>query len=405
MRMNNRRSKVIRSATAVAAAIGLTARSLAGTPAVLVDDQLQPHRVVLQGLAQGKISYFGPARELRIDPVDRFVQMRFDAAEPSAEPAELTEHENGDGQPGVLELTDGQRLTGRWVGCDPGSQQVRWRHATLGDIALGLDKIKAMGLSTHTPRGDDTITADRIELANGDRLVGVLTGVGERGVTFEPEGVGQPVELPMGQVVAMRLANPADRKINDQPMVGFADGSRVLVESVEVTADHVLIYPLLHSGRAPVTVPVARVERIDLSTRGVGLMDLADEQYEVLDGGWVFGLPVGPRVEKEGLWLHAPTKIQHELPPGATRLAATVELDLSGSDPFTRGWADLEVVVENGGRAVFRARLSSREPVAQINVPLTGPTLTIVVEEGHNGPVRDRLRVRDAIVLVGRAGQ
>ena len=113
----------------------ITTRVSAVTPAVLIDTQLEPHRVNIQGLVDGVISYFDAERRLQMQPMTQFVQVRivkhFSETGPGDTVTDTSPTGRSDESAGVLELVDGQRFVGRWVGVDAQAQALIWQHPSL----------------------------------------------------------------------------------------------------------------------------------------------------------------------------------------------------------------------------------------------------------------------------------
>jgi hypothetical protein len=68
------------------------------------------------------------------------------------------------------------------------------------------------------------------------------------------------------------------------------------------------------------------------------------------------------------------------------------------------GWSDFVVRV-TAGDAAQDCRITREQPSGRINLPFGGTAtrLTIELDAGVNGPVMDRLRLRDAVVLIEQA--
>ena len=79
----------------------------------------------------------------------------------------------------------------------------------------------------------------------------------------------------------------------------------------------------------------------------------------------------------------------------ATRFAARAWLDKKDLQ-----WAHLVLAVGDGQGEQARQTLGPDQAETQINIPLRDRDLVIQLEEGLNGPIRDRLRLSNAAVLV-----
>src|SRR5690606_7073652 len=121
-------------------------------------------------------------------------------------------------------------------------------------------------------------------------------------------------------------------------------------------------------------------------------------------GGQVFGVTWPPRTRADQVLLHAPMTVEYELPAGASRVAATVELALDDVPVHARSWADCDVTVTAQGSAPQQIHLTAAQPKATINLPIDGAGLIIQLDAGAHGPMLDRVRLVDAMVLVRVAG-
>ncbi|WP_197527270.1 NPCBM/NEW2 domain-containing protein [Pirellulimonas nuda] len=146
----------------------------------------------------------------------------------------------------VAELADGSRVVlypawTRRASVSIDAERVSLRGESLLPIeaprsALRRLLIKAADdtllLDACTERG--TPSADLLWTAAGDRLEGRLAGVQERVVKFE--AAGQPVELPLAEIAALRLAG-ADREHDTARLaIGLADGSLLLAAEAVLDA-------------------------------------------------------------------------------------------------------------------------------------------------------------------------
>jgi hypothetical protein len=95
----------------------------------------------------------------------------------------------------------------------------------------------------------------------------------------------------------------------------------------------------------------------------------------------------GPVLNALDIDLPGPMRVSWTLPSGVQRFAGTAALaDVSG------GWGDCEYSIEIDGERVFSTRLHKGEPVASFNIPMSQAVeLTVVLEPGRYGPVRDRV--------------
>ena len=185
-------------------------------------------------------------------------------------------------------------------------------------------------------------------------------------------------------------------------MVWLRDGSRLLSKKLEVGNDKLTIAPALIGGRQ-VTIALKDIARIEIASKKGQLIDVVDLPYKVIAGGHVFGLKVSPRLSGTQLRLHAPVTLSIALPKGTVRFAAVVSLD----EKADRRWANCVVHIRSGKQALAKHHLQASAPSAQINLPLasigvgaSAASFEIEIDPAINGPVMDRVLLRDAIVFV-----
>jgi len=377
---------------AVLACLAVASDVQAVTPARLIGPDLVSQPVTIAGLNDETLTYFDEHRILRSAAVDGFVQLRsIGGAQDTATP-----------YPCVV-LTDGQRFTGDWVGPTPDGNAMRWRHDLIGEIVIPLDELANMIWrgGEALPAPSDTPATDTLTFINGDTLSGFVSMLNEKGVEMVPDAGGAPVTIPYDRVASLSFANPLRRVAEPYHRVTLADGTRVWADEVRLsneTASWLVTPP----GASPVRVetPIAEVARIDFRTGGMSLIDLTDLSLAVGPDTGVFGLAIPPRVEGRAIRAHAPATLTFELPEGAARFAALAELDTVDAPDTISEWADFQFVLLSESTEVGRWHLDGAEPRVLINTPVTGRELTIRLEAGVNGPILDRLRMSDAVILV-----
>ena len=400
-------------------ALLLTQAAFALTPATLVGPDLARQRVNIQSLRNGRLTYFDSNRDLRTGDLQNFAQIRdlpgskglaqtnaqTDAQRNAQTDAQKTRPDSAPQQ--VLELTDGQRLIGSWQGAAGNGQTLRWRHPLLGSVAIDLEQVAAIGLSTDPPHLGP-LTSDTLWLANGDTVDGVLASLRDDAIEWYAAGRGdqtQMLVLPLSRVRAVRLATAPPAQPTGH-LIWTRDGSRLRATNLRL-ASALMMQPTLVPAPASddpgpghlVQLPLAQVVRIDLaSTRG-RLLDLTTIEMRVTDGGYVFEVPMPSRVEASSIRMHAPVTVRFDLPQGTSRFAAVAELDLDVEQRL-QGWANMDLIVKSEDQIVARHRLSASHPRVEVNVAIGGKSLIIEVAEAMNGPVMDRLRLRDPVLYV-----
>lgn len=383
----------------------------AATPAVMVDRELGVEPVRVTTLVDDRITYFDAERRLQRASVERFVQLRgigvsaprrvASAAVPPAEGA-------------VLVLTDGQRIAGRWAGAvdaadageaEPG-EMLAWRHPTVGTVTVPLDRVRGWGAAEPVTAAsaeaerDGPPTQDRAVLTNGDVIGGFVVAVTEAGVSIQPDGADEPIDLAAERVAKVMLANPDAPRDREHHTLVLHDGSALEVSGLTLRRETFSFRSVLAESEADHELEAARVARVDFTGTGRRLVPLIGQPRQV-SGGEVFGVTMRPWIENGTLRLHAPVRVTFDLPSGATRVAGIAEL-ATGPDapPELLDWANFELRIDVGDDQPVRHHLHGENPAAALNLPISGRHLEIELIDGPNGPVLDRMRLRHAVVLI-----
>lgn len=358
----------------------------AGESAQLVGPDLQARTVTLQSLRGAAISFFDADRAYQHESVSHFLQLRLINAKPTKS------------DEGVLILTDGQRYRGRWLGGANEQQAIRWEHELFGEMIFDIEQIagwQAAGEDGRVAPGSD----DRVVLVNGDVMRGFVVAVSGEGVSvqIQLEGGPQTLQLGIAQVRRVDLANPA---VESHTATGrtahLIDGTQARVVALSIEDDRVALQRSVDD--ESVSMPLGALLRVDFPSRDRALRDLAVMPMTLTGGGEVFAMPLRPRTEGTDVLLHAPMTVTFELPKGAQRFAAEAVLDVDPHDPVA--WAGFGVIVRAGSEELARYALSANQASVDINLSVAGATtLTLELDASFNGPVMDRLRLRDAAVL------
>ncbi|MBI1335636.1 MAG: hypothetical protein GC164_01585 [Phycisphaera sp.] len=386
--------------------LGTASTASATLQATLVGPDLEPQRITLQSLEDGVLVYFDKDRNLQSAPLTDFIKLQLDSDTPT--------HPNPDTQPheslSTLTLNNGQCLVGQWRGAINDGQMVQWEHPTMGLFQVSLDAVRSVrwvtaaggqSINDPTPRTRDTLT-----LTNGDTLEGFVTGLDERNVNIRINDARTATPVPIDRIAQLDLAGgQSDAAVPDGEKalhaVYLRDGSVVLTHTVVIRSDEVALNPAMRHSDDAVTLPVNTLVAIDIASEHGRLVDLTQLHHTLINGGEVFGLPVGVRADHAGLHLHAPSTLRFDLPHGASRLVCGLTLDLpDGDNTLYRSLADLVVVIQVDGKTVTTQRLTARQAEAHVNTPIHGSSLTVDVQEGDHGPILDRLLIHGAGVFV-----
>ena len=370
------------------------AETSVATKAVLVGPDLEPRTITVQGMGNGVVSYFDDQGAYRTERFADFLLMRM-AAPPAASRSRLTE--------GMIELTDGQRVRGKWAGAREQSDAVLWSHASLGEAVISLEQLSQLTFGPEAIDPPRDRTGDVVVLANGDRVRGFIESITNREIAIDADEHGAVLRFGLDRVSAVFLAsNPAERTAGAH-MVHLSDGSRLLAEQLAIREGRLVINtPLFASDSTEHhAVSLDEVVRIVFDSRAGRLVALDDLPREVIAGGSVFGRLRTPRSTERGLVLHAPVTVKIDLPEGATRvtaLAVVAPAVRSASDVLA--WTDFNLTVRSDGNEVAQFRMHAGQTSRRFNVAIENGSLEIELDPATNGPVGDVLLLADAQVLI-----
>lgn len=403
------RRMLSRSLPMAALLLGASVCSHAVTPAVAVRPDLTTERISVISLREGRIVYFDEDRLQQVGGRGTFIQLRGIEADAPAEAAPAPAPQ------WAVHVSDGQRLAGR-IDFTAGRDAIGVTHHRLGRVVVPLtDVLRCVYLDAAPAPAPAGLPArpqeDLLILTNGDRLTGFIEGIDtspEHGQRIEiiPTGADQPIHLPLDRLGGMVLANPRRAVPPTLDLLVLHDGTRVLAGSLRIARGQARLIgsaftsPGGDEADAPI-IPLAEVARIDLGGTGVALRDLAGFGREVISGGAAYGVPMPPTADGDALRMHAPVGVAFGLPDTATRFAATAVLDLpAGLPKDRRALSGFQLVVRHGPDQSQTFTLSAQQPEAAINLPITDGVLELELVPGHAGPLLDRLRLNDALILV-----
>ncbi|GEM_PF-4566045 len=297
----------------------------------------------------------------------------------------------------VVELADGQR----WVGAPaPASlpEHLDWKIDRVGVLSAPLEQVLLARLRPDAPMpGIDPQTAeDRLLLANGDALSGLLVAIGDD-VEFEVSGSTEATHLPLAQVASLALVNPPARPSG--MVVWLADGSvlsikecrwspasfqfTTSVDSLKCNVETEMLRGINFAAER--VTPLAHFEpQVSHESKWISVV----ESPQMLDAGRPVGL--------SDVQMRGPIEARYALPEGATRFVATAVVPRFAAD-----WAELNLSVIVDGQTVFEAGMDGTgRSRREIDVPLhDASTLTIQIDEGARGPIQDVIVLQRPMLL------
>lgn len=337
---------------------------------------------------------------------------------------------------GVIELADGQRVTGGLYvpagesDTPRGADAVRWTpflsmdlgvsadeagtvpepdsrvagSSATGIVELPLDEVRRVLTPAARRAGllrSPGSVEDEIVLANGDRLSGFVVSL-DPDIVLEADGNERHIDP--GVVGSVVLGNPPQPL--DHPTVWLADGTVASVVSARFEGDELLL-DTEHFGK--LAVPPWMVMAYAADPQAV--VPLASLEPEQSAGGSdrYFVEPVAtsrhpgdalpidiPAIGVLDVVLPGPMRLVYAAPEGSAGIVATVELPT----PVGR-WADCDLVVMVNDIETERLTLNRETPAAALRVPLAGAaSIEILLDERLNGPIGDRVILRRPMFII-----
>lgn len=369
--------------------------ALAVTEAKLLGPDLRSQPVRITTLENGTLGYFDEDRNLQNTPISQLVQLRIHP-EVNTDAAEAQTR---------IELTDGQRFIGQWIGATPDGSSIRWQSDTVGELTIPLDQVRRIILqpvrNTDADASSQDSPTDTMTLNNGDTLAGFVSKVSDQGVDLIPEGATEAVTIPLARITKLSLANPPHDRAASYHLLSLVDGTRMLAENLAIDRDQVRFKSVLPGGSStPVQAPLSDVARINFAATGYRLVALTDLPMHAVPKTDLFGLPAPVNIRRGDIHTRAPADLTFDLPDGAVRFAAAAELDTADVPRQRQGWADFTLILRVDKQAAEQVHVTADQPTAPINLPLDGRVLSIHLEPGLNGPILDRVILKDPVVLI-----
>lgn len=297
-----------------------------------------------------------------------------------------------------LEFVDGQRILG---GLHPAADGAPlWRSAWIRDVPFDLERIRAVRLEEGA-RVVEAVDADVVVLSNGDELRGLVEEIGtEVSIEVDDAAGGPPrrITVPLHRVASVSLVNP--REPGEGAMTWLRGGHRIASRAVRIDEDGFvrLLQPALGGDLAEIPLEFL-VAVVPQSER---VSPLSSMPVEIGPGGAGSIRPWTPPIERRPghhpfdaapLELSGAMRATFTLPDGPARVRGTLERASSGAT------GRVVVVVRDGDREIARHRLDATSPVAEFAVPIESGRLVLEVEDGGDGPYRDAVVLREAIVV------
>jgi len=282
------------------------------------------------------------------------------------------------------------------------------RNALVGPLEWSIDAIRLIELATDLrspPRAAPD--SDRIRLANGDVVEGIIEQTAPEGLVIQATEGGETRTLEWTVIESVDFANPPTAPSEESAaLLRLIDGTCLRAARIDWKPDAVVA--VLHGDRV-IRIPTTALRAIEPpGKRRVWLSDLdpvAFEHRPKLGPTFELGrdtacngrpLRADGRPYDRGLGLHSACRTEWKLDRGFQRLVAAVAIDDSAG-PL----ADATLRISLDGSEVARFdHLRHRERPRRIDLDLSkANTLLIEVDYGENADVQDRVDLLDAALI------
>jgi len=354
---------------------------------LLTLDDLRPGPVALQGIdGRGvRVVPLGAAQAITI-PMDSFVQIdRATRARTAAGSFSLV-------------LANGDRYTGQPLGMK--DEQVAWRSSAVGELKIPLKEIRALiRAGSSIENLDQPPREDKILLANGDSVKGIVTGMSEMKVTI---GASSALEIPLATVQWIHFA-PAGKTVGKTERafrVWLNDDSLITASSVEADEQTMRLSLADGSKREVPLGSAAGVEQLNgpvswLSSRTprsvAQIPYFGGVTWPTRMDSTVGGRPIqfGERVYACGIGVHAYSRIEFDLDGRYEGFRTQYAI----AQEEKRQYADVTVRIKVDGKLVHERQSLKADvlsPVVVVDLPGGAKVLTLEVDYGQANDTQDR---------------
>ena len=400
--------------------LGLRVNLQAAMPAILMDKQLSQSKVYLKAIKDRSVYYYDKQGRIHKQSIDQFVHIQSTVKKSMYIPEGV----------GIIEFVDGQQVLGKlseykgkikegfyWE-CYIGG---KWDNSkrvgkldkskpTISDFHLGVIKKIPVSLNEvsrisftgklFTEKSDEV---DIIKLRNGEVVRGYLMDIVDQSFEFQLADQELTIKIAFDQVEAINLISSQVENKQYEYAVLLNDGSRVLASGISINDDLMtMTLCLTGQGTDEITIPVGAVKEISNLSSGYRLQYLAKMDCQIDEPSVVFGKSYRLKISKHDILMHAPLKLRYQLPDGAVKMSALVEMDQQDNLPQLSKWADMNLILRKVKlKKAYPFHLNSKNEKHEFTIDLIGEReLVVELDPGINGPVLDRMIMRNAVLLI-----
>ncbi|WP_432798494.1 hypothetical protein [Poriferisphaera sp. WC338] len=398
----------------------MTVHASAARPMILLDQSLKTQRIYLIAMNEDEIVYYDLQQRLQKRDLKQVVRLTTATKNVFQLPDHL----------GMIEFIDGQRITGKIKFRTPAAEGEGFYWESM----LGVERaIKNSGVFDERNKSGWTYTArhrrsipvrlddlraasfsgpiqqyknnqpqnDLVTLLNGEILQGFVVGFEQGKLQLEQDQDGL-LNLNVDHLAELQLMQDQP-EVQSQYVVNLTDGSRLYAHKLNVAKEVVYItVSLTGQGEDDLELPLTSISQIDIQKHGYKILPLHSLQVLAAKPAVVFGLTHTPSWESGVLHLHAPASMRFELPSGAAYFSAEAQLDETQHSDDDLRWADMTIMLkhaEHNQKVVYPLNRREAKQILRADVE-SEKWIEIVIDEGVNGPIMDRLRITNGKVLV-----
>ncbi len=351
----------------------------------------QTGRGELKGLSSdGAVISTPDSAAPRVIPLDQFVSAQLAAPAPIA-PPKFT-----------LLLAGGDRLVGEPVRIE--NEQLRWKSGSLGEVAISLRLLLAMGRGDNAAIPEETPKQDVVTLSNGDSVSGVVTDCSAAKITVQTDAGAS--EAPIASVVRVSFAAAASPPASHGFRITLADGSIITTSDATSRGDRLIISLLEGKPPRQVELPLSQIVGIEQLNGPVSWLSsrVPSESVQMpYFGGslpWpakmnsaVDGLPIEFSSQRfdHGIGVHSYSRLTFPLEAGWAAFRTQYAIESQPQSP--RPLADVTVRISLDGKLVHEQRhVRAGMLLPVVNVDLQGvKTITLEADYGDGGDTQDHL--------------
>ncbi|MBC23321.1 MAG: hypothetical protein CMJ32_05325 [Phycisphaerae bacterium] len=297
---------------------------------------------------------------------------------------------------GMLFHVNGQEIPGRPQVI---SGRFHWNHDWIGIMTPSIDHISAINLIDTTRPTEPPGSNDVMELANGDRIEGLVSELSDPVIITTEQA--DEVKVPLDRIGSVSLlsvpTDPGgarvfgiDQSIIDGSSVRTDDEGRiVLVDSmIDEEPRNLVINKEMISGIVLNPSRLRPLCEASMTTKDPG--DRSTRYQVVAPEVLHQAAPLGMKTIR----LRGPVTVTFDPGPDGGRLLGRFTIPVS-----MHRWADMDVSIMQDGGSLARFHLDGSNPGFEVDIMLDPGPFDVIIDEGQRGPVGDTIHMVDMVLV------